>query len=54
VFAGYGRKADFEALANAGVDVKGKITLVKYGGVFRGLKVKASEEAGAVGCIIYS
>lgn len=40
VYAAYGRKADFEALEGAGVDVKGKIALVKYGGVFRGLKAR--------------
>lgn len=34
--------------------VIGRITLCRYGGVFRGLKVKASEEAGAIGTIIYS
>jgi N-acetylated-alpha-linked acidic dipeptidase len=30
------------------------IVLVKYGKVFRGLKVKAAQEAGAIGCLIYS
>ncbi|CDZ97375.1 Transferrin receptor and related proteins containing the protease-associated (PA) domain [Phaffia rhodozyma] len=54
VYAGYGRKADFDALAKAGVEVKGKIVLVKYGAIFRGLKVKGAEDAGALACLIYS
>ena len=54
VFAGMGRKEDFEGLAAAGIDVKGKVVLVSYGGVFRGLKVRAAQEAGAVACLIYS
>lgn len=54
VYAGYGRKRDFEALEAAGVDVKGSVVLVKYGGVFRGLKIKAAQEAGAIGCLIFT
>lgn len=29
-------------------------TLCKYGGIFRGLKVKGSEDNGAIGTLIYS
>jgi len=29
--------------------MKGKIAIVRYGGNFRGLKVKAAQDAGAVG-----
>jgi N-acetylated-alpha-linked acidic dipeptidase len=54
VYVGYGRKADFDLLARNGVDLNGTIAVVKYGRVFRGLKVKAAQEAGAVGCIIYT
>ncbi|KAL7416181.1 hypothetical protein BDY24DRAFT_381285 [Mrakia frigida] len=54
VYVGYCRKNDFDLLASKGVSVKGKITLCKYGGVFRGLKVKASEDNGAIGTLIYS
>lgn len=50
----YGRKQDFEELAAAGYDLTGTIALVKYGGVFRGLKIKAAQEAGCIGVIIYS
>lgn len=32
-----------------GVDMNGKIAMVRYGGNFRGLKVKAAQDAGAAG-----
>ncbi|KLT44260.1 Zn-dependent exopeptidase [Cutaneotrichosporon oleaginosum] len=54
IYAGYGRKEDFDLLQSRGVDFTGKIAVVKYGGNFRGLKVKAAQEAGAVGCIIFT
>ncbi|KAK4687379.1 N-acetylated-alpha-linked acidic dipeptidase, partial [Tremellales sp. Uapishka_1] len=54
IYAGYGRKADFELLQEKGIDLTGKIALVKYGRVFRGLKIKAAQEAGAIGCIIFT
>jgi N-acetylated-alpha-linked acidic dipeptidase len=54
IYAGYGRKADFDLLQSKGVDFTGKIAFVKYGSVFRGLKVKAAQEAGAIGCIIFT
>ena len=37
-----------------GISVEGKVTLVRYGGPFRGLKVKESQDRGAVGVLIYS
>ncbi|KAG8860116.1 hypothetical protein FRB96_004139 [Tulasnella sp. 330] len=54
VYVNYGRKEDYDELAAKGVDLTGTIALARYGGVFRGLKVKGAQEAGAVGCIIYS
>ena len=36
------------------MDFTGKIALVKYWEVFRGLKIKAAQEAGAIGCIIFT
>jgi N-acetylated-alpha-linked acidic dipeptidase len=54
VFAHYGRKEDFEALAKMGVSVKGKVVVARYGGNFRGYKAKYAEEAGAIGLIIYT
>jgi len=54
VYVNYGMPDDYEALARRGVDVKGKIVIVRYGGGWRGLKPKLAQEHGAVGCIIYS
>ena len=54
VFAGMGTKEDFADLAANGIDVKGKIVMVDYGSNFRGLKVRAAQEAGAIGVIIYT
>ncbi|KAH8113339.1 Zn-dependent exopeptidase [Phellopilus nigrolimitatus] len=54
VYANYGRKEDYDALEEAGVDFNGSIVIARYGGIFRGLKVKGAQERGAVGCLIYS
>jgi N-acetylated-alpha-linked acidic dipeptidase len=54
VYANYGLPPDYEALQKAGVDVKGKIVIVRYGNSFRGVKAKVAQDHGAVGCIIYS
>ncbi|KAL0250490.1 hypothetical protein I308_102668 [Cryptococcus tetragattii IND107] len=54
VYVGYGRKQDFDLLKERGVDINDKIVLAKYGGCFRGLKVKAAQEAGATGVIIFT
>jgi len=54
VYVNYGRLADFEYLAAKGVEFTGKIALVRYGLVFRGLKVRAAELFGCVGTIIFT
>lgn len=54
VFVNFGTFQDFEDLVAANVSLKGKIALAKYGGVFRGLKVKRAQELGMVGVVIYS
>ncbi len=54
VYVNYGSPADFERLSRMGISVAGRITLVRYGGAFRGLKVKESQDRGAVGVLIYS
>jgi N-acetylated-alpha-linked acidic dipeptidase len=54
VYANYGRPDDFKKLKELGIDVKGKIVLVRYGQNFRGVKSFVAEEAGAAGVIIYS
>jgi hypothetical protein len=54
VYANYGSKQDFDLLSLHGINVTGKIVLVKYGTGFRGLKVRAAELAGAAAVLIYS
>ena len=54
VYANYGLPDDYADLKKAGVDVKGKIVIVRYGNSFRGVKAKVAEDHGAIGCIIYS
>jgi N-acetylated-alpha-linked acidic dipeptidase len=54
VYANYGRPDDYKALEKLDVDVKDKIVLVRYGGLFRGLKVLNAQKRGAKGILIYS
>ncbi|KAL2012976.1 hypothetical protein VTN00DRAFT_501 [Thermoascus crustaceus] len=54
VYANFGSYQDFEDLLNANISLAGKIALVKYGGIFRGLKVKRAQELGMVGVVMYS
>jgi len=54
VYANYGAQQDYETLASRGIDVRGKIVIVRYGSIFRGIKPKIAAERGAIGCIIYS
>jgi N-acetylated-alpha-linked acidic dipeptidase len=56
VFAGSGNPSDYEQLAQQGVDVKGKIALVRYSMPYsyRGFKALTAEQRGAAGILIYS
>ncbi len=54
VYANYGRPEDIAKLQQMGVDVKGKILLVRYGQNFRGVKSFVAQQHGAAGVIIYS
>lgn len=54
VYVGRGQKVDFERLDALGVSVEGKIALARYGGPFRGLKVKNAQERGAIGVVIFT
>ena len=54
VYANYGRPEDFKKLQEMGIDVKGKIVIVRYGENFRGVKVFLAAQYGAAGVIIYS
>ncbi|KAJ8082686.1 Vacuolar protein sorting-associated protein 70 [Marasmius tenuissimus] len=54
VYVNYGAKEDYDALVKDGVNFTGKIALARYGGNFRGLKIKAAQELGAAGVLIFS
>ena len=54
VYVNFGTYQDFEELVEAGIDLKGKIALAKYGRVFRGLKVRRAQELGMIGIAIYT
>ena len=41
-------------MVDLGVNLKGKIALVKYGGSFRALKVEYAQKHGMIGVLIYS
>ncbi|KAF1972706.1 glutamate carboxypeptidase 2 [Bimuria novae-zelandiae CBS 107.79] len=40
VYVGRGTRADFQVLKDAGIELKGKIALANYGGLYRGTKAK--------------
>ncbi|KAI8647129.1 hypothetical protein BD408DRAFT_439616 [Parasitella parasitica] len=54
VYANYGRLEDFQFLKDRGIDLNGTIALMRYGGNFRGLKVRVAEIFGCAGALIYS
>lgn len=54
IYVNYGMREDYEALARAGVSVKGKIVIARYGKGWRGLKPLLAQKQGAIGCLIYS
>jgi N-acetylated-alpha-linked acidic dipeptidase len=54
VYVNYGVPDDYEQLERLGISVKGAIVIARYGGSWRGIKVKVAAEHGALGCLIYS
>lgn len=54
VYANFGTPDDFDVLADANVEVSGRIVIVRYGRCFRGLKVMNAQARGAAGVLIYS
>ncbi len=54
VYANYGRNEDFDTLAQMKVDVRGRIVLVRYGEMYRGVKPFIAQQRGAAGVILYS
>ena len=54
VYVNYGIPQDYAVLDAMGVDVAGKIVIVRYGGSWRGIKPRLAADRGAIGCLIYS
>lgn len=56
VYAGSGNPADYDALGRRGVDIRGRIALVRYSVPYsyRGFKALTAERRGAAGILIYS
>jgi N-acetylated-alpha-linked acidic dipeptidase len=54
IYANYAREEDFKALEKQDISVRDKIVLARYGGNFRGLKVRGAQKRGARGILIYS
>ena len=54
MYVNYGRREDFQALAQLGLDLTGKIAVARYGKIFRGLKAMIGQMYGIAGLIIYS
>lgn len=54
VYAGFGTPEEFAALrAELGEELAGSIALVRYGGLYRGLKVANAAGAGCAGALLY-
>jgi N-acetylated-alpha-linked acidic dipeptidase len=56
VYAGSGNPADYDWLRSKGIDVRGKIAIVRYSVPYsyRGFKALTAEQRGAAGILIYS
>jgi N-acetylated-alpha-linked acidic dipeptidase len=54
VYANFGRKEDFDYLDEIGVSIVDKVMIARYGGNFRGYKVKFAQERGAAGVIVFN
>ncbi len=54
VYANYGLGRDYATLQRAGIQVRGKIVLVRYGESYRGNKAALAQRMGAAGVLLYS
>ncbi|MBI5364055.1 MAG: M28 family peptidase [Planctomycetes bacterium] len=54
VDAGFGTRADFERLKELGVDVAGKVALVRYGRSYRGIKVDLAARYGCAAVLLFT
>lgn len=53
VYANFGVREDYARLKELGIDVAGKIVLLRAQGICRGMKGVNAEEAGAAGMLLY-
>lgn len=54
IFANYGRLEDYSYLLEKGIDIEGKIHIIRYGKIHPGLKVKNAELYGTSGVLLYT
>ncbi|CAB3410485.1 unnamed protein product [Caenorhabditis bovis] len=54
VFCNYGTKTDYDHLAQLGVVVRGRIALIRYGGIKRSEKVRLAQNHGMTAVIFFS
>lgn len=54
VYCNFGRFEDFQKLIELGVNLRGKIAIVRYGAIYRGLKVKFAQDHGMSAVLIYT
>lgn len=54
VYCNYGTLEDFEKLVELGVDLKGKIAIIRYGKLYRGLKIKFAQDYGMSAALLYT
>ncbi|KAI0817260.1 N-acetylated-alpha-linked acidic dipeptidase-like protein 2 [Xylaria sp. FL0064] len=54
VYVGRGQQDDFARLKELGVPLEGKIAISRYGGPFRGLKVKNAQANGMIGAVLFT
>jgi N-acetylated-alpha-linked acidic dipeptidase len=53
VYANFGDRGDYDLLKKRGIDVRGKVALVRAGGLCRGMKGLVAEERGVAGLLLY-
>lgn len=54
VYCNYGTFEDFQQLIDLGVYLEGKIAIIRYGAIFRGLKIKYAQEHGMIAVLLYT
>jgi N-acetylated-alpha-linked acidic dipeptidase len=54
VYINYGSLEDFMEIEKMGINLKGKIGIVRYGHLFRGTKAMIAQKYGMIGLLIYS